>query len=75
MTDGAARVCQLLLTKAGGGAELARELQEAFVHLTSRDPSLFWTSGQARPVAINRQLLPGATVSPVDPMVFLYNVG
>ena len=39
MTDGAARILQLY------GAEDA-QLAAAFEHLTTRDPALFWTSGQ-----------------------------
>lgn len=50
MTDGAARLCQLLLDGVGadGGdkSDLAGELRDAFGHLTSRDPAAFWTSGQ-----------------------------
>ncbi|PRW33943.1 acyl- dehydrogenase family member 11-like [Chlorella sorokiniana] len=53
MTDGAARLCELLLEKQGQDAaatqqqqELAAALQDAFRHLTSRDAKLFWTSGQ-----------------------------
>ncbi|XP_072271377.1 acyl-CoA dehydrogenase family member 11-like isoform X2 [Pyxicephalus adspersus] len=38
MTDGAAKVIETLGTPA--------VLQDAFKHLTSRDPSKFWTSGQ-----------------------------
>ncbi|XP_075069286.1 acyl-CoA dehydrogenase family member 11-like [Mixophyes fleayi] len=38
MTDGAAKVIETLSTPAG--------VQDAFRHLTSRDPSSFWTSGQ-----------------------------
>ena len=68
MTDGAARLCQLLLegraalhrpqqdqqgagdgpARDGGQEALAAALQEAFAHLTSRDPAAFWTSGQVR---------------------------
>ena len=68
MTDGAARLCQLLLAERGalhhpqqdqqgagdspareGGQEaLVAGLQEAFAHLTSRDPAAFWTCGQVR---------------------------
>ncbi|XP_063769446.1 acyl-CoA dehydrogenase family member 11-like isoform X2 [Pseudophryne corroboree] len=38
MTDGAAKVFEALGTPAG--------VEDAFRHLTSRDPSSFWTSGQ-----------------------------
>lgn len=52
MTDGAARLCELLLQGQGEGAgdpqqaQLAGALRDAFRHLTSRDPHQFWTSGQ-----------------------------
>lgn len=58
MTDGAARLCELLLQQQGQSPqspecsssleqqELAAALRDAFCHLTSRDPELFWTSGQ-----------------------------
>ena len=51
MTDGAARLCELLLPGQGQGGssqqqELAAALRDTFRHLTSRDPQQFWTSGQ-----------------------------
>ncbi len=64
MTDGAARLCELLLAGAlqqGQDPASSQEpssycqqqqleaaLRDAFSHLTSRDPELFWTSGQVR---------------------------
>jgi hypothetical protein len=59
MTDGAARLCQVLLARRGGGDELVLELQAAYNHLTSRDPAHFWTSGQARRAVVARQRLQG----------------
>jgi len=38
MTDGAARTIEVL--------NFPEFMQEAFNHLTSRDPEIFWTSGQ-----------------------------
>lgn len=59
MTDGAARLCELLLMQQGQGQRQKQEeegvstglrlyLGEALSHLTSRAPQQFWTSGQAR---------------------------
>ena len=64
MTDGAARLSELLLAGAlqqGQDPASSQEpssscqqqqleaaLRDAFSHLTSRDPELFWTSGQVR---------------------------
>lgn len=42
MTDGAAALCKFLLEKQTGD----KELSQAFKNLTSRDPEIFWTSGQ-----------------------------
>lgn len=42
MTDGAARALEVY----GGTSENAAAMKSAFQHLTSRDPSQFWTSGQ-----------------------------
>lgn len=63
MTDGAARLCEVLLAAARGASgqagsvqrsreglpadgELHAAMAEALRHLTSREPSEFWTSGQ-----------------------------
>lgn len=52
MTDGAARLCEMLLTQGQaqlqGGASVQAALGDAFAHLTSRDPGQLWTSGQVR---------------------------
>jgi alkylation response protein AidB-like acyl-CoA dehydrogenase len=46
MTDGAARVLNGLLTKGGLPKPVHDKLKDAFIRLTSRDPSSSWTSGQ-----------------------------
>lgn len=51
MTDGAARLCEVLLNNRTKNAapltgRVRAEVQDAFEHLTSRDPKTFWTSGQ-----------------------------
>lgn len=61
MTDGAARLCQLL-------AGAAPELREPLGHLTSRSPARFWTSGQWMTEAGGGSDVAGATATLARPL-------
>ena len=46
MTDGAARLIEVLMQSKKLNSNTAAELKECYSHLISRDPETLWTSGQ-----------------------------